>query len=146
MSKEKQVETLEQQAQAILNYLESEPDQTVIPNGRVNTLKETLLKLDEVDEFPTIILEVPRRYSDAALVDLVSEALKSQGKWTTAFDDQNTLNDWVSFIVIHLARAIKTKNIYDPKAQYKALIEVANLAMLVATRVQEGIVAERHYD
>lgn len=37
-------QTLREQAEEILRYIESDPDQTLVPDGRVNLLKRTLEK------------------------------------------------------------------------------------------------------
>jgi len=66
-------------------------------------------------------------------------------KWGTEFDDKNTLNDWVSYIVTYAGRATE----YDRTAeeQRKYMIKVAALAVAaLETFDRNNGFAPRHYD
>lgn len=66
-------------------------------------------------------------------------------KWGTEFDNKNTLNDWCSYIVNYLGRAVTMFN--NPKDQRLALIKVAALAVAALESFdRNGGFPPRHYD
>lgn len=72
----------------------------------------------------------------------------AEESWGTAFDDRNTLNDWVAYVGVYLARASTIENRESPNAQYDSLIKAAGLALTAAARTRRDDVprALRHYD
>ena len=88
------------------------------------------------------------RISGYAFGSLVDEASYSAGKWSKEFDDKNTLNDWLAYIVMYASDAAKMGVSADES--YKKLIKAANLCMLAATKVRgdtpHGGLSPRHYD
>jgi hypothetical protein len=66
--------------------------------------------------------------------------------WGIDFDDKNSINDWVTFIVRYASNAAKDWN--DPKGAQKALIKVAALAVaaLEAQERHNGLFPKRHYE
>ena len=68
-------------------------------------------------------------------------------KWGTEFDDRNTLNDWVTYISIYLARAADMGNIHDPEKQRLYMLKVASLAVVaLETFDRNNGFAPRHYE
>ncbi len=68
-------------------------------------------------------------------------------KWGVEFDDQNTLNDWATYINIYLSKAADMSNKDNPKIQRLHLLKVAALAVAALETFDrnEGY-APRHYD
>lgn len=66
--------------------------------------------------------------------------------WGEKFDDQNTLNDWTTYINIYLARASTMENTGNAEEQVKALVKAANLAINAAAHVTSGRCTPRHYE
>lgn len=83
------------------------------------------------------------RVNQREIAAVQEEAVEAAAKWWDEFDLQNNLNDWVTYIVIYLARAaeIGKKGMVD--WQYKAFIKAAGLCLAAATFVRER---KRHYD
>ena len=77
---------------------------------------------------------------------VIAEAEYAFQKWGTAFDDNNTLNDWVTYISMYATEAAKIDNKAYPITQYEKLIKAANLALTAAKRIRTGTIALRHYD
>lgn len=67
-------------------------------------------------------------------------------KWGDKFDDKNTLNDWVTYAAMYSTDAARMDRQDDQDWQYRMLIKAAGLLMAAATRVREGLLADRHYD
>ena len=80
------------------------------------------------------------------LKDVLTEIEYAFSKWGDKFDDENTLNDWVTYICMYATDAAMIKNQDDPDAIYRSLIKAAGLAMNAANRVATNRVAGRHYD
>ena len=78
---------------------------------------------------------------------IVEERIYSLGQWDdAAFDDNNTLNDWVTYICMYATEAAKMSRKDDPAEIYSKMIKVANLSLSAARRIRDGRVAPRHYD
>lgn len=75
---------------------------------------------------------------------IVNELSYAAEKWGTAFDDKNTLNDWVTYAALYATDAIKLGQGQD--VQYSFLIKAAGLLVNAAQRVRTGRVAPRHYE
>jgi hypothetical protein len=65
-------------------------------------------------------------------------------KWGTEFDDKNTLNDWVAYAVIYLARVAHIEAKKDD--QEAALLKTIGLLVNALTRVKTNTLAARHYE
>lgn len=63
--------------------------------------------------------------------------------WGKDFDQLNTINDWVAFIIQYAGRAVASENVNKPGAQREALVKVA--ALCVAALEQPAF-APRHYE
>ena len=83
---------------------------------------------------------------DQTEIDAVLEERTCSEKWGQAFDDKNTLNDWVAYICIYAGEAAKIDRKDDPDDIYAKLIKSANLALTAAKRVRTQTIAKRHYD
>jgi len=72
-----------------------------------------------------------------------AERVYQDSKWGLAFDDDNTVNDWVAYIAQYAGNAIAD----DPQTQRKMLLKVATLAVaaLEAFERNNGF-SKRHYD
>ena len=79
------------------------------------------------------------------LTDMIKERVYEENTWGPAFDDKNTLNDWVAFANIYLGKASSMKA--TPEEQRKGVLKAATL--LVASLQafdRNGGFAPRHYD
>lgn len=66
-------------------------------------------------------------------------------KWGIDFDNENTINDWATYINIYLAKA--TSFGVSKKDQRKFMIKVAALSVAaLETFDRNGGFADRHYD
>ena len=66
-------------------------------------------------------------------------------RWGNAFDDKNTLNDWVTYINHYLADASKMP--VPVETQRKNLLKAATLCIAaLETLDRNGTFAPRHYD
>jgi hypothetical protein len=76
---------------------------------------------------------------------IIAEREYQQKTWGTEFDDNNTLNDWVTYAVIYLGRAASMKA--TPVEQYSGVLKAATLLVgaLEAAERNDGF-APRHYD
>ncbi len=72
----------------------------------------------------------------------------AEQRWGVAFDERNTLNDWVAYVNIYLSRATAIENRANLDVQYDALMKAAGLALTAAARTRRKDVprAMRHYD
>lgn len=77
--------------------------------------------------------------------EIKAERAYQDGKWGTAFDDKNTVNDWGAYIGSYTGNA--TNMNATPAQQRKALVKVASLAVaaIEAFDRNNGFPA-RHYD
>jgi len=66
-------------------------------------------------------------------------------RWA-ALDDENTINDYVTYIAMYASDAAKVALVGDLKAQRAMLVKVANLAMTAAVRIDTGTMPERPID
>lgn len=84
------------------------------------------------------------------LRDIQVEQQYQDAKWGTAFDDKNTLNDWVAYIARYLGKVdapaygLGTLNLAEVQKQ---LVKVAALAVAaIETLHRNKGFAPRHYD
>lgn len=76
--------------------------------------------------------------------EIDAEREYQEGRWGTDFDDQNTPNDWVSYITRYLGNTCGFD--IDPAERRQQLVKVAALAV-AAIETQERVgVVPRHYD
>lgn len=74
-----------------------------------------------------------------------TERTYQDGKFGTAFDDANTVNDWGTFIGVYLARGTSMQA--TPSEQRAALLKVATLSVAaLETFDRNSKFAPRHYD
>ncbi len=79
------------------------------------------------------------------VMDEVQTWRQYQDQWGHAFDDNNTVNDWGTYINVYLTRATTMKA--TPAEQREALVKVAVLAVAaVETFDRNNGFAPRHYD
>jgi len=77
--------------------------------------------------------------------ELKAEREYQDGKWGHAFDDNNTLNDWMQYINIHGSKAAAVGN--SKEEQRKQMIKVTALGIAaLETFDRNGGFAPRHYD
>lgn len=77
--------------------------------------------------------------------EIIAERVYQDGKWGTAFDDKNTINDWGTYVNIYLAKA--TDMAASDEDQRKYLVKVATLAVAaIQTFDRNGQFPGRHYD
>ena len=74
-----------------------------------------------------------------------AELLYANDKWGTDFDDKNTLNDWINYIVIYLGHA---GSMGTPKAEQRvAMIKALGLCMSAIDSFDRNDGwAPRHYE
>jgi hypothetical protein len=63
-------------------------------------------------------------------------------KWGDEFDSKNTLNDWASYIIIYLGKAVAMP--FDKENTRKQLIKVAGLVINAIDKLDA--MPKRHYD
>lgn len=79
------------------------------------------------------------------LQQIEAERTYQDGRWGTAFDDANTLNDWSAYIGVYLGRAVDMGS--DPAKQRANMLKVAALAVAaVESFDRNGAFARRHYE
>ncbi len=77
--------------------------------------------------------------------EIKDERIYQDGKWGTKFDDQNTYNDWMSYVCMYLSDGGKMIN--PQEKQRVGLVKAASLcvAALEAFDRNNGM-SPRHYD
>lgn len=77
---------------------------------------------------------------------IVARREYQDGKWGTAFDDANTLNDWVTYIIQYAGKAADMKSV--PSVQQSKLLDVAAIvfAALETAARNGGVFPARHYE
>ena len=74
-----------------------------------------------------------------------SERDYQDNRWGTDFDDENTVNDWGTYVNQYVARATKMGATTDEQKQ--ALVKVAAIAVAALETIgRNGKLALRHYD
>lgn len=76
--------------------------------------------------------------------DIEKELAYAEAKWGTEFDDKNTLNDWVAYSINYIGQA--TRMDADKEKQSAALRKSIGLLVNALIRVENGTLANRHYD
>lgn len=77
--------------------------------------------------------------------EIQDERAYQDGKFGVAFDDENTINDWGTYINIYLAKA--TAMATPNSEQRKQMVKVAALAVAaLQTFDRNGGFSSRHYD
>jgi len=78
--------------------------------------------------------------------ELKAEREYQDGKWGHAFDDNNTLNDWMQYINIHEAKAAAMRASKDEQ-RTQQMVKIAALAVAaLQTFDRNSGFAPRHYD
>jgi len=81
----------------------------------------------------------------AVLDEIVREREYQDAQWGVKFDDANTLNDWVAYIMNYAATA--TVMDASPEKQRRSMLKAASLAVAaVETLDRNGQFAPRHYE
>lgn len=80
------------------------------------------------------------------LEDIRKERAYQVGKWGDKFDNQNTANDWVTYITMYASAGARMDK--SPEEFRTAMVKVATLAVaaLEAIDRNNGKTASRHYD
>lgn len=79
------------------------------------------------------------------LEEIRVERKYQDGEWGTEFDDNNTLNDWVTYIAIYTGRAAGMETL--PEDQRVYMLKVAALAIAaIESFDRNGQFAPRHYE
>jgi hypothetical protein len=82
---------------------------------------------------------------DKVVEDVLKEHCYSCDQWGTDFDDNNTINDWVSYITHYASNAIDFRNNMTEQRRY--LTKAANLCIsALITSYRNDKFADRHYD
>jgi len=82
---------------------------------------------------------------NAVLEEIRIEREYQDQQWGTEFDDNNTLNDWVTYITIYTGQAARMD--VPPENQRKNMLKAATLAVAaVASFDRNGQFAPRHYE
>ena len=77
--------------------------------------------------------------------DIEKELEYARQQWGNEFDSKNTLNDWVTYIVMYAGDAAKMKT--TPNEAEQKLIKVAGLAISALENLRaNGQFAPRHYE
>lgn len=77
--------------------------------------------------------------------DILKEREYQNRKWGVSVDDKNTINDWTSFMVNYLGKAIAMANSKEEQRLY--LIKVAALAVAALESFDRNNgFPNRHYD
>ena len=81
--------------------------------------------------------------------DIHQEVLRQVELWGTEFDDKNTANDWVSYILYYLGQASYSgrKEQYNPEKFKENMRKAAALCVSAIVAVERnGDCAPRHYE
>lgn len=82
----------------------------------------------------------------AIFEEIEKERAYQDGKWDTAFDDKNTVNDWAAYINLYASERA-TKMGTENAKQRKGILKVATLAIAaLETFDRNHGFAPRHYD
>lgn len=73
--------------------------------------------------------------------EIEKERTYQDAKWGTAFDDKNTPNDWVSYLVLYTGKAVTMP--FNREAFRSAVLKVATLCIAILERDAYSL---RHYD
>ncbi len=77
--------------------------------------------------------------------DVKAERCYQREKWCMAFDDRNTLNDWVAYICHYAGRATEMHR--GVEEQKSDMVKVATLAVAALEAVKRnGHFPPRHYE
>ncbi len=83
----------------------------------------------------------------ADVYEQILEELEYQkSRWSQDFDDKNTLNDWVAYIVEYATKASSFENVNNYDAQETALIKTAALCFAALIQGSSRGWNPRHYD
>lgn len=82
---------------------------------------------------------------NAIYTELKAERDYQDGKWGHAFDDKNTLNDWMQYINIHGAKAAAMGVSKEEQRKQMVKVTALGIAALEAFDRNNGF-APRHYD
>jgi hypothetical protein len=79
------------------------------------------------------------------LEEIRQERVYQDGRWGVVFDDKNTLNDWLTYMMIYGGQAARMDS--APSEQRKNLVKVAALAVAALESFDRNKrFAPRHYE
>ncbi len=79
------------------------------------------------------------------LDEITAEREYQDGKWGSVFDAQNTVNDWVTYIVHYLSNASRMP--FNRDDYRKGLVKAAALAVAALEALDSNMLpGPRHYD
>lgn len=82
---------------------------------------------------------------NTVLEEIRAEREYQDGEWGTKFDDNNTLNDWVTYIMIYMGQAAGMEA--SPEDQRKNMLKAATLAVAAVESFDRNEqFAPRHYE
>lgn len=74
----------------------------------------------------------------------VEEVKRAREMWGIAFDEKNTLNDWITYVNIYLSKAA---SMGIPAEEVKKNVrKAAGLVLSALYHAENDILAQRHYD
>lgn len=76
--------------------------------------------------------------------EMASEQLRAEKQWDFDFDKKNTLNDWITYIVVYLGKAGSMRT--PVKNRRPALIKAGGLLISALKAMDEEYLPLRHYD
>ena len=84
---------------------------------------------------------------DLILIDISEEREYQEARWGEAFDDRNTINDWITYITSYAGSMYSFKTT-DSEALKKKFIKVAALAVAAIETLERnnGKLPPRHFD
>jgi len=83
--------------------------------------------------------------SETIFDEIIKECARAGKMWGSDFDDNNTLNDWITYVVMYLGKA--AYHGATPNEVHKNLIKAAGLLIsAIGTELDNEGFAPRHYD
>ncbi|RWI96412.1 MAG: hypothetical protein EOR22_06540 [Mesorhizobium sp.] len=103
-------------------------------------MKRPLSMKEQLDE------AVKDGMTEDAFKAIRAELGHAREKWGDAFDDKNTANDWIAYIVHYAGRAVTLP--WNPVACRAMLVKVAGLCVsaIIQIDINHGALPKRHYD
>lgn len=139
------IEFIAQACEAAHNSIQSEMPHQFLSSAECSAKFSEMInnKIREWDEMdPSEDFEAQRI---AIINELFAEIDYANEKWGVEFDDENTLNDWVTYICMYATDAAKMTA--PPKEQRKQLVKCAGLALSALIALdRNGGFRDRHYE
>jgi len=85
------------------------------------------------------------------LEEIRRERIRQKDMWSGEFDRENTINDWLTYMVVYLARGAQwhpdCPDFDEAKEKFREnLVKVATLAVAAIECLDKDETAPRHYD